>query len=484
MNNKGQITVFLCLLLVSMLLIGLTAIEITKINMERAKVSEAAKGAMESLKADYNPDLFEDYHLLLLDRTFAGAGEGAMEERVEEYLDYTLNYRDENTFSINDVAVTGYIGISDNDCQVLKAQITEYMKLYSEIYMAEALVDLISGNTDPSDTASEIVETGQLETNENESDWEGEDPREVLEKSTGSGLLALVVPSGGTPSKDKVDTTDFPSKDKNLSDEGETGTLSFDDIQELEMNLNTSNSDCIAALQQEAYGILYALECFDYYTCEKEYQHPLELEVEYLIGGKDNDYDNLAYVVNMIVLHRIAFNFAYLMTDQTKLAEVESIAIVLSLIPGVSYAVVKYLLLGCWAYAETLVEIKSLLSGNGIPYLKTGDTWLTDINHLGSLGNIEALDYNGVDRIDYKGFLMIFLAEHLNKIYYRMCDVIQLNLRQKDENFLISNCVYAVTMDICVIGTQTYSAFIQSQLGGSGLDDNLYNYSFSLEASY
>lgn len=484
MDNRGKITVFLCLLIVSMLLIGLTAVEIIRIHMNRARVAEAANGAMESLKADYHVDLFEDYHLLLLDRSYAGAGEGAMEERVTDYLDYTLNCDDNNAFAVDEVVLTDYIGILDQDCQVLKAQITEYMKLYSEIYAVENLTDMIASHEDPSDTAAETVKNGRMEDSTQESDWEGEDPREILKGSTSVGLLSLVVPENRTPSRTSVNLEDAPSRQKGLSEEKEAGMLNFDDVQRLEEDLSTSNSNCVLALQEDAYGVLYALECFDYFTCKKEYQHPLELEVEYLIGGKDNDYENLSYVVNMLVLHRLPFNFLYLMTDQTKIAEVESIALVLSLVPGVSYGVIKYLLLGCWAYGETLVEVKSLLAGNRIPYIKTDETWLTDINHLEKLRNIDSMDYKGVDGIDYKGYLMIFLAEHIGKMYYRMCDIMQLNLREKQDVFYIANCVYALSMDICVTGRQKYTTFFQSRNGIENIDQNLYDYSFSVEASY
>lgn len=483
MNNKGRITVFLSLLTVSMLLLGLTALEITGIYTDRAKVTEAAKGAMESLKADYNVDLFEQYHLLLLDRTYAGAGEGAIEERVEDYLDYTLNQEEKTEFTIDEVAVTDYIGILDQDCQALKAEITEYMKLYSELYAVESLTDLIMGNEDPSESAAETVEAGQLEENTQESDWEGEDPRETLKQGTKAGLLTLVVPAGRTPSKKSADLEDAPSKQKGIPDEQEEA-LQFDDIESLEQNLGTSNSDCAITLQEDAYGILYALECFHYFTDNRENTHPLALETEYLIAGKDNDYDNLSYVVNMLVLHRLPFNFMYLMTDQTKIAEVEGIALALSLVPGVSYGVVKYLLLGCWAYGETIAEVRSLLAGNHISYVKRSDTWLTDIHHLNGLSDIKTLDYKGIDGIDYKGFLMVFLAEHPGTMYYRMCDMMQLNLREKNENFRISDCIYAISLDIRITGGQRYRTFIQSRSGIDDIDHDLYDYSLSAGTVY
>lgn len=91
MRNQGQITVFLSLILISLLVLFLAAIGVVEFHMDRARVSEAAKGASEHIKADYQEQIFEEYHVLLLDKTYAGRGEGALEDRMLRYLDYTLS---------------------------------------------------------------------------------------------------------------------------------------------------------------------------------------------------------------------------------------------------------------------------------------------------------------------------------------------------------------------------------------------------------
>ena len=95
MRNQGQITVFLSLILISLLVLFLAAIGVVEFHMDRARVSEAAKGASEHIKADYQEQIFEEYHVLLLDKTYAGRGEGALEDRMLRYLDYTQSYRNE-----------------------------------------------------------------------------------------------------------------------------------------------------------------------------------------------------------------------------------------------------------------------------------------------------------------------------------------------------------------------------------------------------
>lgn len=45
MGNKGQVTVFLCLVLLSLLILGLTSVEMVRVSMGGARAAEAADGA-------------------------------------------------------------------------------------------------------------------------------------------------------------------------------------------------------------------------------------------------------------------------------------------------------------------------------------------------------------------------------------------------------------------------------------------------------
>lgn len=484
-NNKGQITVFMCLLILSLLLTGLTALEVIHISNEKARSAEAVNGAVTSIKADYNRTLFDDYHLLLLDKNYYGYGEGGLEEQMKDYLEYTLNQAGmSEEYDVEQVALSDYAGVLDNDCEALKSQITEYMKIYSEVFVVQNLTDMIINGGDVSETAEDAVNTGQNEENTEESDWEGEDPRDAVEDVTSVGLLSLVVPDGISPSKDEIDLSGMPSKNINENDEDVEDDFSFDDMEELSNLLGTSNSDCIMALQENIYGIAYVMECFDYFTCDNDYDNELECEVEYIIAGKDNDYDNLQSVVNRIMLHRIGFNFVSLLGDNTRIAEVESIALVIALLPGITYGVAKYLLLGCWAYAETVVEIKSLLAGNSIPYIKTPESWLTDINNLGNIANISDSGYEGTDGIDYKGFLMIFLAEKADVMYYRLADVIQLNMRAENDKFLLEDYICAFRVDFKIRGTPLYLDFMTETSGFEKGEGDKYTYYFEKDVGY
>lgn len=120
---------------------------------------------------------------------------------------------------------------------------------------------------------------------------------------------------------------------------------------------------------------------------------------------------------------------------------------------GVTYGAAKYLLLGCWAYAETIVDIRLLLDGKSVQFMKTDEYWVTDINNLDKLMNLDSVDYEGVDAVSYRDYLAILLIENKGGMYYRMADLIQLNFRQTDESFEMKNMMYSLTFDVEVSQT-------------------------------
>lgn len=160
----------------------------------------------------------------------------------------------------------------------------------------------------------------------------------------------------------------------------------------------------------------------------------MQCEVEYLIAGRDNDYDNLQAVVNRIVLHRMPVNMAVLLTDPEKMAEIDSIALTLSLAPGITYGAAKYLLVACLSYAETLVEIRSLLAGHKIPLVKTGAEWTVDLTVSESLLNLIGWIIQ-VRMVLITGHFIPVSGRKGDVIYERMCDVMQMVVRENSRRF-------------------------------------------------
>ena len=91
MNNKGQITVFVCLILTAFLLIGMTALRVCKHFANKEEAAIAVNSAVSDVKSEYNSYIFEHYHILLFDKTDYGKGEAAVEEEFYENVKLNLS---------------------------------------------------------------------------------------------------------------------------------------------------------------------------------------------------------------------------------------------------------------------------------------------------------------------------------------------------------------------------------------------------------
>ena len=87
--------------------------------------------------------------------------------------------------------------------------------------------------------------------------------------------------------------------------------------------------------------------------------------MEYLLGGKASDKDNLEYVIGRIRILRFAVNYGYLLTDKDMQMEVDTLATTLSAVflsPEIG-PVIKHALLLAWAYGEALRMLKRFWQG-------------------------------------------------------------------------------------------------------------------------
>ena len=89
-----------------------------------------------------------------------------------------------------------------------------------------------------------------------------------------------------------------------------------------------------------------------------------------------------------------------------------------------------------------------MIAGHKIPLVKTGAEWIVDFDSIGKLTELDRMDYSGADGVDYRAFLFLFLAEKGDVIYERMCDVMQMVVREKQPEFLMRDCICAYTADL------------------------------------
>lgn len=459
MDNNGKITVFLSFMLMVLMELVLAVLQIVSLRCAKTKAVTAVSSAVSGIQADYNPFIYERYHILLIDKNYGGAGEGKMEVLIEDSLSYTLGEK----YQINSVELSGTTGILDGGCSTFKKQMADYIGYGTIEYTADKLIQSTGGFDEPvkEDALSEMdrnIEKGQADKNpagdsgnaeqSNKSGSEDEDPRMRLRFMSKLGIAFLIQPEALRLSNNVVIPEEVPS----YTHQGIAGVMSvaadFQDYDRLKKDVVSYNgwSDNLAS---STVAIAYAADVFNCATDIKYDDTYLNCELEYLISGCSSDTENYKNAVDRIIQLRLGVNYAYLLTDAEKMAKVSSLAWNVSLVTFVPQPIVKYLLAGCWAYTEGVAEVYFLLRGEEIPYAKNAGNWITDINSLSDINQLEKPETDEAG-MDYKEYLLLLLTFHMDTSYYRMLDLIELNTKMQYETFEMENAIteFGINADI------------------------------------
>mgnify|MGYP004462054049 FL=1 len=227
-----------------------------------------------------------------------------------------------------------------------------------------------------------------------------------------------------------TDISDKTIEYDNLADSVVTGTA-CDDISNLSIRSALVNEYIISRFQNYT----------DYIDSENKgtkdilsEDRLLDYETEYILCGGKSDKDNLCEVITKLSHIREGANLLYLITDSQKKNECFTLAVQILGYTGnmVLIKAAQYLIMTLWAYAESIVELRGLYSGESISIIKNAGDWETDINGLINLGrenissgSVQWLKNAGKNskgtvqpddketdeilRIDYAGYLRILL---------------------------------------------------------------------------
>lgn len=227
-----------------------------------------------------------------------------------------------------------------------------------------------------------------------------------------------------------TDISDKMIEYDNLADSVVTGTA-CDDISNLSIRSALVNEYIISRFQNYT----------DYIDSENKgtkdilsEDRLLDYETEYILCGGKSDKDNLCEVITKLSHIREGANLLYLITDSQKKNECFTLAVQILGYTGnmVLIKAAQYLIMTLWAYAESIVELRGLYSGESISIIKNAGNWETDINGLINLGrenisssSVQWLKNAGKNRkgtvqpddketdeilsLDYAGYLRILL---------------------------------------------------------------------------
>lgn len=388
-DERGQITVFLSLLFLVLMMSFLFIVEGVISYSASSLGEDAVKGAGESIMANYDRELFKNYHLFFLD------------PRQKDYIvtdgkEFINQYFSGNSFFdiyCDSLEVTGEKTAVDEDGLYLKHEIREWMKYREEKEIAKVLEDIIrntkkndgerkecqeevdSAETDvKKEQDEEVNQETKEETNkkDTESDLKGdvdkntdnvEDMKpdekaaseeiepvseETLKERNNwkeiKGTLQLLMRTGilfyaaehlENLSRQSIPGTNLPSKRvKSSSFDNEQrlldkmDELSFSSLKGIKSLLSVDISmDGRGTLwTKDRYIISYIEDCFSFYGSSDKKDNALLYEVEYLISGKNSDIDNLKRVANYILLLRFINNYIFTGKDTQMKMQINTMA--------------------------------------------------------------------------------------------------------------------------------------------------------------
>lgn len=162
-------------------------------------------------------------------------------------------------------------------------------------------------------------------------------------------------------------------------------------------------------------------------------------EMEYILFGKLSDDENYRKAYNAIFAVREAANIAYLYSDPAKRSE--TLAAAEALAPGPMAPAAQLLIIASWAAFEAHNDMKNLEHNNGVPMVKTSETWMTDIDMIMNCAQEQYLAIPGNSSMDYGRYLdMLLLTLDKKTKIFRIMDLIQINMKGSvREDFILAD---------------------------------------------
>lgn len=484
---RGSITVFasLSLLLVASFLLVL--LEAARVKGLDAYSRMQRTNAMESVFSGYDRDLFDWYGVFLLDGS--GGSETLQFSQINARLQSvsqknlrpvisgaTLgNVHNFYQMDVADAFVTGYLLATDYGGAVFRKMAVESMKarypaelaqsLYDSLQSADQAMTQAEQSRSAMDQAQENIEAAKeaQAAAQNAASEQGnapqsssqtavaqpvENPMDVVKAIKKADILTLVMPPGSSVSSKTI-----------------SGKETLEHRQLLQGNeaWEKTGGWYEAVVYQQFLQTRFASYA---YESGGSGDGALDYELEYIHAGKKSDRENLKSVVNQLLLLREGANFVYLQTDVTKQQEAYSVATALAAAVGIAPAagLIAQGILAAWAYAESILDVRTLLAGGKIAWMKTAESWSSSLSGIGSLltGSVRAKEQENGD--DYKGYLKKLLWLNTERsLNYRPMDLMELRAEMGGRTIRMDAMILALRADISYEAAPLFSEMVTTQ---------------------
>lgn len=473
--KRGQITVFLSLILCLVLSVLLAGIESARTAGMRMKLENAMDMGLDSVFAEYHRELLQRYDLYFIDTSYGNGNASPFYtgEHLREYMAYNLKpQKGQMLFGTVDftglvpekVEVSGFSLATDGNGAVFKRQAIHYIKDTYGISIINNLRKQIH-TYQSRNIADRDIDQERESAERNLREWKipTEDGEESERSVTidnpaddvnglRSGILRLVISDGMSVSQKKFSLSDLVSQREIQKGDGIAG----------------NSEDLDSPVNELLFGKYIEKK---YSTFTKPLSHEaLEYEIEYILCGKGSDQENLEKVVGKLLKLREAANVIYLFSNASKQAQAEALAATIAAAAGfpVLTELIKYTLLFAWAFVESVIDVRTLLNGGKVPLIKTDEDWNFAIDNIRNFREHLDCGKSSERGLLYGDYLQIFLYFQ-NKIQkvYRCMDVIELNLRKTAGNlyFCMDGCMDYMEAEVTAVSGYGYTYRIKRDYG-------------------
>lgn len=473
MVKRGSITVFLALILSLVTALVCTGIESVRMAAARTQILNGTDIGLYSLFGQFDREMLKDYDLFLLD---GSCGEGSLDlasvyDNFSSYMKPVLKQNSQK-LSVVQGGFSAYRLLTDEGGEPFYNQVVQYMKETLGSQGVSLLLDKMKDRKEKTDQAEQagqqaengdIIENYDAEMEENNrkneealaeaeknpegGELEEEDnvtappqkvvnPISIIRRIRKMGILELVIPGNKGVSDGQVQAGSLLSRR-----EKQRGMPMYEPEK-------TDTSYTSQILFQQ-----YLMEKLGNYTAPGK--GGLKYQTEYILGGKTGDIENLKSVARRLLLIREGVNMVHLVSDGTKRAQAAGLAAAIAsafLIPPAT-GVIEAALLLCWAFGESILDVRELFDGGKVPLIKSAADWQLSLENLAELLNgLDSVRRGSEDGMSYEDYLQVLLlgVSREEKIT-RAMDMIELCVREKGrKNFRMDSCIVATEVSVDV----------------------------------
>lgn len=392
--------------------------------MKNEKRADAGR-AIESVYAEYQKELFEQYGILGIEATYESG------EWKESHILNRLSYYGMENMETQIEAIRL---LTDQGGKPFFEQAVNYQKEK----LALKNVDKFLGTYDSwqeqmkLDDQYEEKLDGFLDEEANELPQEN-NPFTIISDIKRNSLINMVMPKDYKISENQINLSEQVSHRRLRIGEG------------IEEGKTMTNGDAV-------FFNFYLVDNFKS-AIQNEEKEGLKYELEYLVAGKKSDKENLEAVLKNICHIRFLSNYVCISKDEVKKAEANVMAGALCSmipVPGIVEVATQAILLA-WAYGESIVDLRVLMEGNKVDLIKTKDKWQLSLEGLMELRKkpLDAQSNEGESGSTYEQYLqLMLLLEKKEVLSMRALDLIELQIAKNMEQtyFRADNCIVGSTI--------------------------------------